>query len=436
MKCKKIKILFGVPEGEYIARQFACIAAAMPEAKCRFVGFSWSTGCILRSQGLEYVHLPFKRKASMLPNAIPPLIEFVSRGYMGDTVPLSARQTFGTLSDFIECEVAGFAPDIVVYGPIDHALCYLLDQYAVSRGIPRLGIQTSFVANHFIVQTEGVFWEEYLRTAEIPKRLNAQILENELPSGYRDLRNCSNGKWKLRFWIRGFERALRVLTGGATFDTMHSLMASVVCKISPPQWFPNIETLELSENHYSGCVLVALHQPSLSWTSPSWIDLIRFALEATPDGVPIVIRPHPSEASRRIPKELDDALRTRGVLISRVSRGPELPLLLKHCRAVITLTSALGMEALLAGVPVFVLGPAFYARPGLAKKVSQLDVKAVRKMLVHPIQHQPDANEVTKFKHWLLSECMVIAPEYESGPVNGLIHRIRELLAINVDTEI
>ena len=150
---KRLKILFGVPEGEYIARQFACIAAAMSDAECRFLGFSWCTGLDLRKMGLDYAHIPWRCIKSQIPDVIPPLFEFINRGFEHDTVPYSARQALETLAVFIEREIEHFSPDIIVYGPIEHAVCYLMDQKAKARGIPRVGIQTSFVANHFIVQT-------------------------------------------------------------------------------------------------------------------------------------------------------------------------------------------------------------------------------------------------------------------------------------------
>lgn len=433
---QSFKILFGVPEGEYIARQFACTAAAMPDAECRFLGFSWCAGRALQRMGLNYDHIPWKCIKSPIPDVIPPVFEFISRGFGRDTVPYSARQALGTLAAFIEREIEHFAPDIVVYGPIEHAICYLMDQKAKARGIPRVGIQTSFVANHFIVQTQGFGWEDFLRNAEIPDNFNCTSLEASTSHSSVNARSVANEKyaWKLAFWLRGIERTLRVLGGGASFDTLQSLSSVAVSKLAPPKWFPNIETLKTAEDIPSGCVLVALHQPSHLWTNPTWVDLIKFALEATPKGVPIVIRPHPSEVARRIPKDLETALCSRGARISRAFHGPGLAALLKQCRAVMTLTSATGMEALLAGVPVFTLGPAFYARSGLARTVTLQDAPMVREMITHAEQFLPDAAEVTKFSKWLKHECMVPAPECGSTAKNSLPHRIREMVSIGGDT--
>ena len=233
---------------------------------------------------------------------------------------------------------------------------------------------------------------------------------------------------KLSFWLTGIERTLRVLCGGASFDTLQSLSSVVVSKLAPPKWFPNIKTLETVEDLHSGCVLVASHQPSHLWTNPTWVDLIKFALEATPEGVPIVIRPHPSEVSRRLPKDLENTLCSRGVRISRAFHGPGLAAILKQCRAMITLTSATGMEALLAGVPVFTLGPAFYARSGLARFVTLQDAPMVREMITHAEQFLPDAVEVTKFTKWLMSEYMVPAPENDPPTKISLTHRIRSIV--------
>jgi capsular polysaccharide biosynthesis protein len=423
---KRLKILFGVPEGEYIARQFACLAAAMPDAECRFLGFSWCTGRVIRKAGLDFAHIPWQHVESQTPDSIPAVFEFIDRGYRQDTVPYSARRTFGALSAFIEREMERFEPDIVVYGPAEHAICYLMDQNAKTREIPRLGIQTSFIANHFIVQTQGPGWENDLRSAEIQDISDSTSLETCSSLSSVRARNFANARhiWNLSFWLRSIERTIRVLGGGASFDSIPSLWSTIVSKFAPPKWFPTIETLESAEDLQSGCVLVVLHQPSLFWTSPTWVDLITFALEATPEDVPLVIRPHPSEVARRIPRDLEDTLRSRGARISRAFHGPSLATLLQRCRSVLTLTSATGMEALLAGVPVFTLGPAFYARPGLAKKVTLQDASLVREMITTIDQFLPDAHEVAKFANWLKAERMVHAPECGSPAKNGLPYRI------------
>ena len=424
---RKLKILFGVSEGENYARQLAAIAAAMSDAKCRFIGFSWSTGRDLREKGLDYTHIPWKYGGVQIPYDVPAVGEFTARGYRQDTTPYSAREALGALTAFIEREIELFSPDIVVYGPIDHAICYLMDENAKTRGIPRIGIQPCFVMDHVIAQSHGGNWEHHLRDAIIPESYNDKSLEVGVPIPGVSLRLISNKKtiWKLSLWIRGIECALRVLSGGVSFDTWQSLASLFISKVAPKKWFSNFKTLESVEDVNHGCVLVALHQPSLPGNFPTWVDLIAFAVKATPEGVPIVIRPHPVEVARQIPKDLENALRSRAVLISRADHGPSLPGLLKQCRAMITISSAIGMDALLAGVPVFALGPAFYTRPGMARAVTVSDTSMVRELLSKTEQCRPDIEEVRKFVKWLFDEWMCPSPLIDTAGKKKLVKRIR-----------
>lgn len=189
---KKLKILFGVPEGDYYARQFIAVATAMPEAECKFLGFSWSTGLEIRKAGLSFSHIAWRSKVADLPRTVPPVAEFTVRGYSQDTAPISTRKAFAALSKFIEAELEKFAPDIVVYGPIDHSICYLMDKSAERRDIARIGIQPSFISNHFIVQSQGGSWMDHLRTADMPDSFDGRGASESQPSINGELRRVPN----------------------------------------------------------------------------------------------------------------------------------------------------------------------------------------------------------------------------------------------------
>ncbi len=351
--------------------------------------------------------------------------------YSQDTSPDSTRKAFAALSKFIEFELGKFSPDIVVYGPIDHSICYLMDKSAERRDIARIGIQPSFISNRFIVQSQGDNWMEHLRTADMPDLLEgrgAGVSQPNINGKFRRVPN-SNNAWNLHLWIRGCESALRVLSGGTTFDTLRSLSSLIASKIASPRWFPNLKTLESLEDIKTGSVFVALNQPALtSWDSPTWTDLIALALEATPEDIVIVIRPHPSEAARELPNELERALRSRGALISRVGHGPSMAGIIQECRAVMTLTSGVGMEALLVGVPVITLCPTFYSRSGMAKTIKLSDAALVRQILVNAEQFQADEDEVNRFTEWLLNNHVVPSLQEINSTGRTLIDHIRSTL--------
>lgn len=424
---KKIRILFGVPEGDYFSRQFASVAAAMPDSECLFLAFSWSTGLDLRKSKLNFAHIPWKHTESQNTYELPPVTEFIARGYFQHAVPASAKEAFAALGNFIEKEISCFAPDIVVLGPVDNSICYLINNAAKIRKIPRLCLITSFIADHFIVQPQVDDWIDFLKKAEIPDSITgSRNISDDLK-----LRALTRSKviWKKQMWIRGLERLIRVGCAGVTFDTLQSLGSRVVSKIAPTKWFPNNKTLESTDDVQPGYVLVALNQPAqTSWDNPTWIDLINLALEATPEGTPIVIRPHPSETARKLPKELEKVFSSRGVLISRAGHGPSLTTLVQQCKAVMTLNSATGMEALFAGKLVFTLGSAFYARPGMAINVTTTDYSVIREMLINPEKYSPVMSEVYKFTNWLIDNHIVSSPQINSTIGKTLADCIRTVV--------
>lgn len=434
----KIKIIFGVPEGDVYARQFTAVAAAMPQAECLFLACSWSTGIDIRKAKYRFSNLYLKPAKFQAPKDLPPVAEFTIPGYLQYSIPDSAKKAFASLSAFIESEISRFAPDIVVYGPIDHSICYLMDKIAKTRGIPTVGIFSSYILDHFIVQSQGCGWTDYLRNFELTDNiasLNDGILTTHSVTQLRSLKGSSQTIWKKRLWIRGFERFFRVLCGGVTFDTLQSLSSLVLSKIAPAKWFPDIITLLSIDEIQAGCVLIALHQPALtSWGSSTWIDLIALALEATPEGIPIVIRPHPREVARPLPVEVATMLRSRGVRISRVGHGPSLTEIINQSISVMTLNSATGMEALLAGKLVFTLLPAFYSRPGMAHLITLSDAAKIREMIAKHKQFSPDCVEIMKFVSWLLRERVVPSCLIANTSTKGktLANHILEIVNINV----
>lgn len=409
---RKFRVLFGIPEGDYYAREFLAVAAAMPVVESRFVGFSWSTGTEVRKAEIPYSYVPFFAKNEPA-SGVPALAEFNSRGHFRNSVPVSARCAFSALSRLVESELAAFTPDIVVYGPIDHCVCYLLDQMSQLRGIPRLGVQPCFISRFFLAQSVGESWMKYLREAD----LSVAQGEGRAPaSPVKQMRRVplKKQKWDAHLWMRGGESALRVFFGGTTFDTPKSLLSLFTSRIAPNGWLPSMAPLLNLDAVAGGFVLVALHQPVLSWETPKLLDLVHFAIDATPENFAIVLRPHPVETAQNLPESLQQALVRRRAWVSRAGSGPELALLVKECRAIITLNSAIGVEGLFAGKPVFTLAPSYYSRPGLAHAVTPSDAPRVREMIGATGRHLPDPAVVAQYAEWLMRDHML--PHPSSGP--------------------
>jgi hypothetical protein len=406
---KKIRIIFGVPDGDVYSKEFAAVAASMPDAECLFLAFSWSTGIYLRKLKLNCVCVPWKYRGQQIQEGLPPVAEFTVRGYSQNTIPCSFQKTFVALKSFVEFGINKFSPDVVVYGPIDQSICFLVDQAAKARSIPTIGIFKCFIPGHYFVHDLGTDWINYFKNAVITDstaRTDSKI--DTTVSGRIKSSINSTGIWNMLIWIRSFERILRILGAGLTFDTLPSLSRLALSKIAPSRWFPKNKTLESLDEIKEGCVLVVLHQPALApWDGPNWKDLILLALEATPEDLPIVIRPHPRENARPVPEEMEMTLSARGVLISRPDHGPTLTAIIQNSRAVMTLSSATGLEALQEGKPVLTLSPAFYARPGMARAVSRSDAALIRKILVNAEQFMPDRDKVNRFTSWLVKNHVI-----------------------------
>src|ERR1043165_5957656 len=115
-------------------------------------------------------------------------------------------------------------------------------------------------------------------------------------------------------------------------------------------------------------------------------------------------------------------------MISRGAHGPRLDEVLSCSRAMFTLNSTTGMEALLRGIPVFNLAPAFYERSGMSIPVGRSDAIRVRTLLEANAGSGVDRSAVARFANWLFQECM--SPSPLSGIDGGisLADRIRATL--------
>lgn len=431
---KGARILIGVNEGE-MASQLAHLAKAIPDATFKYLGFSWSTGHELRKMGLDFVHMPWRYRSKnkskgIVLTAMPRLLEVAVPGYSEDSVPRAVARAYQELKEFIEDEIERFAPDLVIYGQMGYAVCRLLDEVAKGRGIPRMGLETCFVSDHYLVQSQGSDWQTYLQAIALSDLDLNKTSDGDAVSRMklRTIKKGISAPRRFYFWIKHAERLGRTFSGGVSFETLPDLSSRMVSKMIERKWFPNHRTLDSIEMVRSGCVLVVLHQPLLSWDQPTWTDLITFALEATPPDIPIVIRPHPGEKAKSVPKNLESVLKSRTVYISR-TQGPNLKELFQHCRAMITLNSALGVEGLLSEIPVFTLGPAYYSREGMAKAVKLSDSAYVRELLEGDgAFFRPNKTEVSLFVEWLMNEWMCPHPHLDFTGKNSLANRIRTVV--------
>lgn len=423
------RLLFAVAEGEYYARHCIAIARSLPDFECLFMGHSWSNGYLLRQAGVAYRHLPWKSEASPEPEPIPPVSEFKRYQHHSKRIPECTWRAYHALNSLVVAEMDAFRPDLVLYFDIEHAICHLVDQAAIARGLPRVGLQPWLQAHRFILHREGIHWQEELQKVTLPNSLRARSkVDSPAPAA-----PSPNPLLRPTLWLRGGEAILRLLTRATSFYDLGGLSTLVTAKLRPRPWFQNLRTLQSLEQVNEGFVLVTLHQPILPTGFPTWLQVMEYVLLATPAELPIVIRPHPKEPGEELPWHLERTLQKRNIWISRAI-GPTFKELIQRSKALITTTSMTGFEALLSGIPVLALGPAFFARPGLARPTNLAEAPLIHDQLAGGGLPGPDSGNVMQFHLWMDQTRVVTVHPNEPETLRPLAHRLR-LLATGASSD-
>ena len=141
-----------------------------------------------------------------------------------------------------------------------------------------------------------------------------------------------------------------------------------------------------------GYVLVLGQVAHDSQLKDSWLqhvnELASLVIDATPDGVPVAVRPHP-----RVPdgwtQNNGRAMLAEGTLAEALAGA----------RFVVTINSNAGNDALIAGVPVLAYGPALYCMAGAALGVEVLELRGRIAMMLQGFR--PDPGTVARYLQWL-----------------------------------
>lgn len=406
-----MKVIFSA-QSDFFSEIFLKLCKTVPSVNPAFVGTYWANGSPIRRAGYRYVHLPLWSRTSV-PATSPRIAELITGGYSITRAPASIRRATAVTSDVIRRLFKEIAPDLIICSNAEDTVAFLLDQVAQETGIPSLCLQRSFLSDAFIIHRHGRGWIREIATASLPDR--AQPLEHCKRDGVpqsqlRRIDGRAAGRSRTAHASAVLERIVRVAICGVTFDTPWSVVRGAYKILRKPIWLPDSATLERTDEIPQRFILVVLNDPII-YTDLRIPDLITFALEACPPGMSIVIRPHPTERAKSMPLTLRRKLRGGNVWISRNGRGPRLEELLKQCRAVLTMNSAVGLEGLLCGTPVFTMAPAIYARPGLATPTSAESAGIIRKSLELDSCPTPVRPKVRQFCDYLVSDRSASVPQ-------------------------
>jgi len=132
-----------------------------------------------------------------------------------------------------------------------------------------------------------------------------------------------------------------------------------------------------------------------------------------PPGWVLRVKEHPSSP---IPYRLDELIKNRSRWI--VDNTTDTVQLVKHSRAVVTVNSSVGLEALFFGKPVITIGQAFYGFKGVALAIQNGD--DLQRLFADPVGgFEFKEREVIAFLNYL---CVVYYPRVDI--VNGIVRSI------------
>ena len=131
-----------------------------------------------------------------------------------------------------------------------------------------------------------------------------------------------------------------------------------------------------------------LHVPgdiALTLRSPEYLDqlaLVDYICRHLPDGVRLAIKEHPAMVGMMQPDRLKAMLR-RYPRLALIDPGTNNYAVMRRAKGVVTINSKTGAEAGLIGLPVIVLGDAFYREAPFAHALDNLvDLPAAMQKLV------------------------------------------------------
>jgi len=417
---------------DWFERLFIHFARFVRSDNLLFVGLYWSDGWTIRRSGFNFRHVSFRCKPNKT-QSIPFVNEVAFRYSSKQKNNKVVKRAFGCCRSDIHRIFEDFNPDFVFYIGAESTVSFLIDEIATQKGIRCVGLQTGFMSNCLIAHEWGNCWTQKIQALSADTSvINSQATKScrAHPSMiYRRVNSSTN--WKIENLLRWIERGWRLLSCGVSFDTLGFIVKRFYGKIFRRRWFPWLPSLANIEELGPNFILVVINQPVIE-SELTLCDLLNFAVEMAPLGTSILLRPHPSEAVTSIPAITRTKLLQRKVFVSRSRIGPNLDTQIHHCGVVLTMNSALGVEALLKGKPVFTLAPAIYAGPGLAAGVSPPDACVIRKMIESSQVRVPDPSRVTQFRDWLIREHMISISE--ASPAKDIFERYLNPVAAEIFT--
>jgi hypothetical protein len=393
-KATKLNILCCLSQKIY-AQLYLSLRVYLPlNSVIQVFGFYWSTGIILKNSDCNYNSIPFSQWKNVYKSRLLNKMKDNNPSFYFFNPNNFSVQLDELIEEFIKNQILKFKPDIIIIDNLDSIEGKITLKIAKEVGIPTVTLHTSFMKDRLIVSDGREDWAT----------LNSELSNEDISSNKFNL-SIRNGdpftissnfnSWHIQ--IERMERLMRQLPLFIRNESRISFFRSVKQKINKPTWFPKVDTLKDIRLIGNSFILIVLNSSDFGSKGLKRCDLIALALQSCPENSIVVIRPHPLEVPTVEDHDEFESNRPNcKVWISRPNQGPNLDSLINNCKALITLSSAAGFEALLKGKPVFTLAPTFYTHGGCADYIKLDGLINLKKVLSSPKLQLPNPEIVWK----------------------------------------
>lgn len=388
---------------------FRALKREMADCSLRLVGFDRNLVGLAKKEGMNYSAMPiFGFAGGCVQRENWPVHQYWRRGLFENRPSARVIESMTAFRSFVRAEILSSANlRVAVVINTGELVDFCLSSEAKAIGVPVISLHTSFMQNVFILNYSGLDFSEIMSrdACRVPADFSVEPVLRNGAFFYGD----ENARRVHKLAVA--ERIVRLLPFAYRLDSLRSFLSSVLVKLYKPGWLLGFRTLFDLDDIRFPYVVVVMHSPVDLQPDMNWKTLLEFSAKAIPRGFSIVIRPHPGELPpMKTPGDVVQLFAGRDVYVSRVSVGPGIDAIVRNSVAVITIGSALGVEALMLGRPVFSLSRTFYTMPGGAELVDLDDHEKINFRLRSGEVALPDQLVVREMIEFILENCSLPNP--------------------------
>lgn len=343
--------------------------------------------------------LATSRDSSPLDPSMYGRIELARTGHVPESRG-AVLAAVAALAEEVEAAWNAAPPALVVIWERRRALGSLVAHHAVRAGVPVVVVQNGFAAGTVLVDRLVDEETTLLRVRPLlpPGGEAAAPIVWRRPARFGAVPDSQRFKASAGLWLDYGEKLLRAALGFPSLLPLTYWRAFAADRLRS-----SAATATLPAD--ARFALLALHTPAVNGRGADPIEFTASVVDALPPDRTLVICPHPGDRQAGQLAVLAGiaARRPRTFLLARSPAW----VLLGATDLLITLSSAIGFEALCRGTPTLALPSAYYAREGLAVPVT--DRLIIGAVATEPSAFRPDPALVERMRRTLLAEHVIPA---------------------------